>query len=433
MSNRKLLAVYGVEGTESDPILAEALRQGCSMNGAKYVSIATNPFCDYAQEKVGYPDTFDGMTNVSRITSSVTVPTQIVPYDCNIWFPPVICTAPVPGTPQVVQGATVNLSTGAATAGANAYNSLGAVCVIQVVNAGAKSFDPAAPPLSVFTIPLPQLLAPLDQIRVISMAYKVQVSSSDINSAGMAIDWNSGVDPDWTQVPVNVGLAPVANLMYQVQSLQCQLPPQQLSVAEQITNARRRAVDGSLCIAKFGGTDRPIVQPHRAGVRFWGAPVGGLVVDSFDVSYPNTTSYGFVRETGYHSMGSYYTGLSALTTLNVEVIMYVEQCPRPNDPLVALATPSPAYDPKALALVDMFQSKLVAGYPVNWNSTGKFTAFLKKIGGGIQTGLNLAAPILQSLPDPRAQAAGAAIAVEQQVARAIADKKRAAAQKKKNS
>jgi len=73
---------------------------------------------------------------------------------------------------------------------------------------------------------------------------------------------------------------------------------------------------------------------------------------------------------------TYFTGLSAETTLNVNMVWYVEMVPRSTDPtygiMVPLAKTPIACDPRAMAIYQQMARALPGGVPQTMNPSGEF-------------------------------------------------------------
>jgi len=107
----------------------------------------------------------------------------------------------------------------------------------------------------------------------------------------------------------------------------------------------------------------------------------------------------------YCNCGIYFTGLSNQSTIRVKVKVYAERAPTQADAsLAVLATPSAAYDPKALALYSAIMQRMPIAVPVHMNAAGDWwSAILKTIAA--------AAPVFGSLFPGIGTAVGAAVGV----------------------
>jgi len=74
----------------------------------------------------------------------------------------------------------------------------------------------------------------------------------------------------------------------------------------------------------------------------------------------------------FNTSGVYYSGLSAQTTLQVNLKLIVEVAPGPYDALATLASESPEYDPAALELYSRVVSRLPPSVPQDENPAGEF-------------------------------------------------------------
>lgn len=74
----------------------------------------------------------------------------------------------------------------------------------------------------------------------------------------------------------------------------------------------------------------------------------------------------------YNTSGAYFTGLSAQTTLQVNLKVIVESSPGPKSPFATMARSSPRYDPEALRLYSELSQRLPVGVPVDMNPDGEW-------------------------------------------------------------
>lgn len=93
---------------------------------------------------------------------------------------------------------------------------------------------------------------------------------------------------------------------------------------------------------------------------------------------------------GFSPMQVFLTGLSTQTTLTVSFRTIVEYFPVLTSPMLPLATPSPIFDPKVLALYSAVAAKAPYAVPVGQNGSGDYFRKVLKV---VAQSLGLMAPI----------------------------------------
>jgi hypothetical protein len=115
------------------------------------------------------------------------------------------------------------------------------------------------------------------------------------------------------------------------------------------------------------GTDGNIATPEPTGFH----AVGGYEQCLFKPFGPN----------GFSPLQVWLSGLSSQTSLTVSFRTIVEYFPALNSPLLPLASPSPVFDPKALACYSAAAARAPYAVPVNQNSAGDYFKKILKVLG----------------------------------------------------
>jgi len=98
--------------------------------------------------------------------------------------------------------------------------------------------------------------------------------------------------------------------------------------------------------------------------------------------------------------GSFFTGLSASTTLTINEIVYIERFPTQDDlDLIVSAKRSPEYDIKALEAYSIIAQSLPVAVPFSENGLGDWFK------SAVNTAAEYLTPALKVIPHPYAQAA----------------------------
>jgi hypothetical protein len=117
-----------------------------------------------------------------------------------------------------------------------------------------------------------------------------------------------------------------------------------------------------------------------------------------------TPTYAPIRVHPIHQSGAIFSGLSAQTTLTVNVNFFYESFPGPSDEqILVLAKPSCKYDPCVMELYSRLIQELPVGVPVAENGLGDW--FLD----AASKAAKYIGPVLAALPHPIAKGAGAAL------------------------
>jgi hypothetical protein len=117
-------------------------------------------------------------------------------------------------------------------------------------------------------------------------------------------------------------------------------------------------------------------------------PIGATTTGT--LKYP--THYG-VWQSGFSPVEAYFTGLSAETTLTVRFRTIVEYFPDLKSTLLPSATPSPPFDPVALALVSAVSQRIPYAVMLKENGWGDFFKRVLQVIGVI-------APVIAPLTGP---------------------------------
>lgn len=421
-------------------------KSGCSQASIDYAKMTLDPFHDSTLAVVGAPDSYTGRSLVYDVRKQITLskPATIGAqnWDCHI--------AAVPFMHQYVSGGTSSICV-------ETSNSSFVVPVVDATSAPiSNSFAfPTSSPVLVNSVPAGvstytneyaqadamtglNILAGLnlnvtDKFRVIGLAFEVNNTTAEINKQGSVTCYRTQSDSEYGNLRgfskgVTSGtLTPVRQFPLRI----LQLPPNDVSQAQQLDGVAWKAADGALvpvCIdfdenaPRFYNTENVLYQSGLDwSITFNSNPaiagkVGWCPSTMFGTSF-GTATVSTVVPSGSLSLeipmmqsGAYFTGLSPATTLTLSVRAFVEVFPAPYSPNYALARPSPAYDDKLSALLCGIQSQLLPGYPASMNAKADFfknvVGFLGNVYKTGATPLKLA---LNASPDPRMKAVVASI------------------------
>ncbi len=409
-------------------------RKKLTPDGAHWARMAADPFHDYDRDLAGYPAADGSRTVVNCIKSTTQISNGGAPanWDCIITSLPVVFESTV----NACQDG--QLSSGGGSfqpANPAVSHTLGSVMAISAV-AGQNLFPSAAAapwwPATNLNI---TALGPDGNLgtgaaRIVAMGIEIHNTTAEINKQGSV---TVGIVP---QTPFPQGVADCVNIWAGgaqeagIRVRRVNAWPGLASDAAILPGSRTwEAAEGAYLHIPFTSLDNPLSMPGQSTTLIASR-------NTIATSYPAqaalmTTQYavnageagGTRMTTGqacrHVPMGmvfAFFGGLSNASTLQVTVKTYVETAPSYDDPLVTLASPSAAYDPRALELYSYLISHLPPGVPVNYNSFGKW---FKNIVSVVKKGASTLLPFVETAV-PEVAAARRAV---QTVAKAVKEVK----------
>jgi hypothetical protein len=388
--------------------LEKALQnRNVSSDGVDYLRTALDPFHDYQKNPEGYPDMNSSRSVVLCLTQSTTLTCPgAVSWDALIYNAPFQMTED-DGTGQVallcssgidaVHGS-INVNT-TDTSPQTEYSTFN----IVTVNTGLSvhpnltvNFAPTNYTSQAFHGKHDDLLDHAS--RLIGVAFEVHDISAEINKQGsvtvgsLPCNTTSVVRRYYDSTAASI-LGELTGIMkcYDVMA-----PPSLLAYASQYPNsATWEAKKGVYAVAKMSSIDNPVVQVEPAGIASMVTPLHHLIADGLTIAnatHPNTfVDYEvsevphevlippMVQRCNFDTTFAYFTGLHPDGSLRVVMRTFVEYFPRHGQVLLSSATPSPAYDAKALRLYSEIAPKLPVAVPVDWNAGGKWWSVIKSV------------------------------------------------------
>lgn len=129
------------------------------------------------------------------------------------------------------------------------------------------------------------------------------------------------------------------------------------------------------------GTNGKLATPSPSGTQ--------SIVDGGVIPYDRYIFHPFAPN-GFAPMQVWFSGLSMQTSLTISFRTIVEYFPALTSPLLPLASPSPIFDPKALALYSAVAARAPYAVPVDQNEAGEYFRKILRI---LSQGLGLISPI----------------------------------------
>lgn len=422
--------------------LAEVGRQhGLSTEGAQYVAMACDPFSDERQPVIGLPDQTGGKSVLYDIRRElpITKPASVSspdPWDCHVALMPCMFNqSPTNNNIFGVMGDHGNCSVNTLgylecgdLAPGKFWSALGQVITVNTVQNNQETFQEWG---EYYGVSIPELMGHTDRARLISIGYELINETEDQYVSGAHTDYRCDANPNVSQAwfqedplflnGANPGIPPTEYCpKYRV--VQCFLPPNSVADAKQMGGVTRASSEGSLvigCLDEYAAAAEPstcgTVILHRTSPPNGGSAGGGLGDVVFgprpwDAEGVNGRPTVQIREIPFLMSGTYATNLSTETKLRLVVHAVVEVFPGPGDSRMPLAKMCPPYDPVAMEYLSSLQTYTLPGYPVSWNSLGKFTNKLKWLFRKSTKLAGLVAPLAMAAPDPRVKAIGYGLA-----------------------
>jgi len=397
----------------SDKILAQlAARTGITPCGEEWLKEALDPFHDTLLTPVGYPDTTASASVIQVVKQSYQLASPLTSttanWDCNITMMPWLNSIPFATTTT-----TVGISNELDQASPGTVASIGGIQVVAVASGATTNLNtpPAAGSVQnqSFTIPSQYLSG---NSRCIAMAMEICNTTSDLNKQGLVTVYRVPVpqNDDGTSWELS-NTIPSDTQTYNgsVSAVAVPTPPISIASAQLFAGTKAWAAElGTYNTAVFNTPDVP-----AQGINFTepliytASQIDGTVLFplSTRVNGKSTTNPSgratvpSVYWTEFDMSGSYFTGLSAATTLTVNYIVYIERFPTQDDlDLIVSAKRSPEYDIRALEAYSVISQSLPVAVPFNENGLGDW----------FKGAVNLAASILPAIPHPIAQGLGIA-------------------------
>lgn len=396
-----------------------------TQHGKDWLIQVCDPFHDRPFQKTGWPDNNTRPSIVRQVKQSMAISAVTggglpltAPWDVGIaWLPNLVPQVSVPSTSRSNNAVTISSILRAA---------IGGLTAVMTTSSGSSiDWAPAAGS--------PNLIGQLSvdsqylsgDIRLVGVAFEVTDTSAEINKQGMMTICaypQAGPKDHYCIVP-QAGLASTFQ-MAQILGQRVILPPANIRDAMLLPETRQwDAKYGCLMVPTFQDLGNPATEVSSIVPIFEDqlttfSPTANTVapcfVPAFNTSVTTTTTVPAMAITmsvpAYQKIAptntcvAYLTGLNPNSTFVVSLIYYIETIPRCNDKgSIVLTQPAPAYDPFALQLYEQIVNLLPPGCMVGDNDSGNwFWDIVEKVS-------DVAAPLLQMVPHPMAQA-GAVLA-----------------------
>lgn len=391
-------------------------------DGIDFLRTAFDPFHDFQVLPAGYPDVDDARSIVLCYTQAETVSAPGTgSWDLMVWNAPLQFTAflhDAPSAPAQWMAAPMNdfaqyinvqLADGDPAAYVSTFN-------VYRADSGDDLFvdDGAWAPTDFvatsYSAKMTNLLGHAS--RIIGLGFEVHDISAEINKQGSV---TVGTVPTNTQMKVREYFAhsdraatPPADGHYSVKSIDFMGPPSTLAQATAYPNSTTwEAKKGVYVVPRLSSVSNPVnmVEPATiVGLPRAVLPTGVaatthvftttpeiVVVRDTEGSEYDTRIPGPVQFADFNTSFAFFSGLHPDGQFRVTMRSYVEYFPRHDQDLLAVATPSPGLDEKALRLYSEIARNVPVGVPVDFNAKGTWWKMVSKV---IKDVAPIAAPII---------------------------------------
>jgi hypothetical protein len=411
-----------LRGTYTNNLETLYQKKVLTAEGKNWLINSLDPFHDVDVPAAGYPDIESAATVVQCVKYSTTIsaPAGLTTTNWDAHF--AMLPNLYPGTVGTAGGGANTGTTGAGGLGHN-YSSPGIFVPANYLgglvwgtnNVGGYTWDRQTSATTIATANNLAIgnLTPYSLVsgkyRIVGMGFEVHNTTADIYKQGSVTVYRQPVTPTTAVIGFSTGTQFYGDRMVNT----VRQPPALLSDAMLLYGSKTwEAKDGVYVVSKMNNTSNPLVTPNDLAVAYICPDRGvgheqttsgnSIVLPDWSVASTtaNTSYYGSASNDNvspYDISGAYFTGLSAASTLTVDVRWYIERCPTADEAqLVVLATPSPCYDPHAILIYSHAMCGLPPGVPVGENPLGEWFAKVLRgvasVAPAIGTALNVALP-----------------------------------------
>lgn len=392
-------------GTRREMLGDKVITKSLTADGKDWFIMAMDPFHDYSRQLAGFPDADGSATVVScyQYELDVSKPAGCAGnWDAHVFTLPtmsktILSPFTVANGPRVIQG----------NAGENSIYA-GPLNVIS-----ADAGQPLCPTATAAFAPTNLTMANIDCLtdavpgrsRVIGWGVEVVNTSAEIYKQGALTMYRMPQDNQLDQFTVvnSAGTRASTRLTTLMRT-----PPPTADYAMKLHGSVQwGAADGFYMVVPQNNVNNPMTCPTGVDLSLTDKSqqaFGDRVYQMFpsEIDSPTTQAGIALGKSGpcapyyqkyvpFNTVGAFLTGLSPQTTLRVKMKIYVEMAPTPiQSSLVVLASPSAAYDYKALALYSAAVAMLPVSVRVSENAAGDWFRRVLEIVGLVATPMGLA-------------------------------------------
>jgi hypothetical protein len=436
---------------------------GLTPEGKQWLIAAVDPFHDTPVDCRGYPDTNEAASVVQVVKMSAQISQPGVAagtnWDLHIhsfpWEQPLVGTAgnyvnsntsdQRGGNGPFLFGSSITTPT---VAGFTPIAGIGGICYDSAA-AGAALFNCSSQSVQ---FPFRTTLNPYmtGEYRIIAKGFEVINTTSDLNVQGLVTVYRQPCEPiDAAQSTTCIAALSNTYGLNFPSVIQTAMPPLTTTETLLLDGSKQwKAKEGCYVVPTLSSPELPTGQiqvtpnllvspndtnrgtPPNNGVAWiMGRTAGNGIPTAFDFTPTGSTvslgplSFGASDFQNFNHAGAYFTGLSYESTLQLNVIYYIERFPSQQDSdLVVLARHSCRQDCVALDLYSEIVREMPVGVPQRMNGFGEWFA------DAVSSAADFISPVLSAIPHPMAQAAGMAVKTGGSIARSLVAKKEAPGQ-----
>jgi hypothetical protein len=355
-------------------------------DGRDWLTLALDPFHDYAHQVAGYPDADGSQTVVScyQYQTTVTAPPNVVGnWDAHIFSNPQQQTSLYHVMSEMADWSQVKLNAPAVT-----FNS----GLLDIhTNAANQPLSPPVPASATFasaTLPAGANATDLSDgnTRILGFGFEVANTTAEMYKQGSLTAYRM---PQYTNNNQIVWSTNNVGNNMTVNGKRWRRPPATVGEATLLKGTRTwEAKDGCYCVGVLNSVHNPLVCCATEHQLLSPSSTSGLVatVWSSDV-LPIATSGavsaaapGLTKKAPWDTTGAFLLGLSNQTVLTVTLKVYLERAPACAEKnLAVLASPSAGLDMGALELYSMAISALPVGVKLAENAAGDWWRSVLKV------------------------------------------------------
>jgi len=438
-------------------------RLGLTPEGKQWLIAAVDPYHDTPVDCRGYPDTNEAasVVQVVKMSAQISQPgvTANTNWDLHIhsfpWETPLVST---PGNYLNSNTTDQRGGNGPWLVGSSITTSTPGFS--SAIGFGSVSYDSGpAGSTTLFTASSNGIVSPFynelrpylnGEYRIIAKGFEVINTTSELNVQGLCTVYRQPCEPVDAAMTTSVVSPTTTQFGLAFPSvIQTAMPPLGTQETLLLDGSKQwKAKEGCYVVSTLSSPELPTGQincspnmllsindpgrgtPPNAGSAWnLGRAPGNSIPSAFqylplagDIPL-NVLSFGAADFQNFNHAGAYFTGLSYETTLQLNVIYYIERFPSQQDSdLVVLARHSCRNDCVALDLYSEIVREMPVGVPQRMNGLGEWFS------DAVSSAADFISPVLSAIPHPMAQAAGMAVKTGGNIAKSIMGKKEAPGQ-----
>lgn len=363
-----------------------------SSAGAAWLGSALNPYSDFQQDLVGYPDvnTQPSVVRMFSTQTTLSCPSGVSSnWDCAIYSTPIDSTGAV-SVARLTDGTVYYTSTALSSTSLWGLTAVSAAAGSDVSLLSATATRTGLNSRNVVG----------EQGRVIAKGFEVNNTTADIYKQGTM---TVALVPACTEQDTSVLYVDAAASPVNLATMHCKSIasfPETLAEVRAIPQSSQWEASKGVYFVPRLTMAPPVIKETVAGVAYE-TSTGSVAsaVTSIDSTHAVVSTNIPIISTCAHDSFcngvAFFSGLSSQTTLTLSYRTVVEYFPRPSSNLVSEATPSAAYEPEVFEVYNQVVKVAPYATPVDQNAAGDF---FRKVLGAVRTVAPIASKVLTPFP-----------------------------------